>query len=39
VVIGEYTTETKTVFIKKAEEYNSEIYFASDLISKTYSST
>jgi hypothetical protein len=22
VVIGEYTTETKTVFIKKAEEYN-----------------
>jgi dihydrofolate synthase/folylpolyglutamate synthase len=38
VVIGEYTTETKTVFIKKAEEYNSEIYFASDLISKTYSS-
>jgi dihydrofolate synthase/folylpolyglutamate synthase len=38
VVIGEYTTETKEVFIKKAEECNSEIYFASDLISKTHPS-
>ena len=38
VVIGEYTTETKEVFIKKAEECNSEIYFASDLISETYPS-
>lgn len=38
VVIGEYTTETKEVFIKKAAECNSEIYFASDLISETYPS-
>lgn len=32
VIIGEYTTETKTVFIEKAQENNAEIYFASDLI-------
>ncbi|WP_369765725.1 folylpolyglutamate synthase/dihydrofolate synthase family protein [Flavobacterium sp. WC2429] len=38
VVIGEYTPETKEVFIKKATECNSEIYFASDLISKTFPS-
>lgn len=38
VVIGEYTTETKEVFIKKAAECNSEIYFASDLLSETYPS-
>jgi dihydrofolate synthase/folylpolyglutamate synthase len=38
VVIGEYTTETKEVFIRKTEGCNSEIYFASDLISKTYPS-
>jgi dihydrofolate synthase/folylpolyglutamate synthase len=38
IVIGEYTTKTKEVFIKKAEECNSEIYFASDLISETYPS-
>lgn len=38
VVIGEYTTETKEVFIKKAEECNAEIYFASDLISESYPS-
>jgi len=38
VVIGEYTAETKEVFITKAEECNSEIYFASDLISETYPS-
>ena len=38
VVIGEYTTETKDVFINKAVACNSEIYFASDLISKTFPS-
>ena len=38
VVIGEYTTETKPVFLAKAKECNSEIYFASDLISETHPS-
>ena len=38
VVIGEYTNETKTVFLNKATETNSNIYFASDLISKTFPS-
>jgi dihydrofolate synthase / folylpolyglutamate synthase len=38
VVIGEYTPETKEVFLAKASECNSEIYFASDLISKEYDS-
>ncbi len=38
VVIGEYTTETKLVFLTKAKENNSEIYFASELISKNYPS-
>jgi dihydrofolate synthase / folylpolyglutamate synthase len=37
VVIGEYVDETKPVFITKANENNSELYFASDLISETYS--
>ena len=32
VVIGEYVTETKPVFLAKANETNSEIYFASNLI-------
>lgn len=36
VVIGEYTNETKAVFIKKASETNSEIYFASDLVEEVY---
>src|SRR5690554_603440 len=35
VVVGEYTTETRRVFEKKATETHSEIYFASDLISET----
>ena len=34
VVIGEYTPETKPVFLAKAEECHSEIYFADDLISE-----
>ena len=38
VVIGEYTPETKPVFLAKAKETRSEIYFASDLIQETYDS-
>lgn len=38
VVVGEYTPETKPVFLAKAEATKSKIYFASDLISKTYPS-
>jgi dihydrofolate synthase/folylpolyglutamate synthase len=38
VVIGEYVPETIDVFLNKALETESEIYFASDLINKTYSS-
>lgn len=38
VVIGEYTPETKPVFLTKAKECHSKIYFASDLISETYPS-
>lgn len=34
VVIGEYTPETKGVFLKTAKQNHSEIYFASDLISE-----
>lgn len=36
VVIGEYNEETQPVFIKKANECRSELYFASDLIQKDY---
>jgi dihydrofolate synthase/folylpolyglutamate synthase len=32
VVIGEYTEETKVVFLNKAKVCQSEIYFASDLV-------
>ncbi|MDO8317297.1 MAG: folylpolyglutamate synthase/dihydrofolate synthase family protein [Flavobacterium sp.] len=38
VVIGEYTNETKPVFLSKATANNSEIYFASDLIHESYPS-
>lgn len=38
VIIGEYTDETKPVFLAKAKECQSQIYFASDLISNTYPS-
>ncbi|WP_264566571.1 bifunctional folylpolyglutamate synthase/dihydrofolate synthase [Flavobacterium sp. N3904] len=38
VVIGEYTPETHTVFLEKASTNNSQIYFASDLISETFPS-
>ena len=36
VVVGEYTDETKSVFIKKASETISEIYFASILNDEIY---
>jgi dihydrofolate synthase/folylpolyglutamate synthase len=39
VVIGEYTDETKPIFIEKASKTNSEIYFASDTITETFPST
>ena len=38
VVVGEYVAETKNVFIKKASESQSTIYFASDLVDETYPS-
>jgi dihydrofolate synthase/folylpolyglutamate synthase len=38
VVIGEYTPETKAVFLATAAANKAEIYFASDLISETYPS-
>ncbi len=38
VVIGEYTSETKKVFLEKAKETQSEIFFASDLIQTNYAS-
>lgn len=34
VVIGEFTNETKPVFLAKAKENNSQIYFASELVLK-----
>ncbi len=38
VVIGEYNDETKSVFLAKAKECKSDIYFASDIINEVYSS-
>ena len=38
VVVGEYVSETKPVFLAKANDTQSEIYFASDLIVETYPS-
>lgn len=38
VVVGEYTTETKDVFIEKAQEQQAPIYFASELIEDVYPS-
>lgn len=38
IIIGEYTHDTQPVFLAKAKECNSEIYFAADLVSKTYPS-
>lgn len=39
VIIGEYTPETRPVFIEKANETQSALYFASDLIQETYPSS
>jgi dihydrofolate synthase / folylpolyglutamate synthase len=36
VVIGEYTNETKEVFLAKAKECNASIFFASHLIEKVH---
>ena len=36
VIIGEYTPETKPVFLDRANQCQSEIYFASDLIEEIY---
>ena len=38
VVIGEYISQSKPVFLAKAKEGNSQIYFASELISENYPS-
>ena len=38
VVIGEFTTETKPVFLAKAQENNAAIYFASETISQQFPS-
>ena len=38
VVIGEYTLETRSVFLAKAKENQAPIYFASDLISEVFPS-
>ncbi|CAM3397322.1 Bifunctional folylpolyglutamate synthase and dihydrofolate synthase [Flavobacterium longum] len=38
VVIGEYLEETKPVFLNKAAETKSDIYFASDLVTEDFSS-
>ncbi|WP_366185000.1 folylpolyglutamate synthase/dihydrofolate synthase family protein [Flavobacterium ovatum] len=38
VIIGEYTVETKPVFVKKAADCNAPIYFASETILETYPS-
>ena len=38
VVIGEYTFETQPVFLAKANETKSDIYFASDLVVDDYES-
>ena len=38
VVIGEYTNETRTVFLNKAKASSSELFFASDIIDETFPS-
>lgn len=38
VIIGEYIPETKAVFLAKAKENHTEIYFASDTITANYPS-
>jgi dihydrofolate synthase / folylpolyglutamate synthase len=36
VVIGEYSSDTKPVFIEKAKQCNSDIYFAAEIITEDY---
>ncbi|OAB27706.1 dihydrofolate synthase / folylpolyglutamate synthase [Flavobacterium fryxellicola] len=38
VIIGEYTPETQPVFLAKAKEFSSELFFAADLIFENYTS-
>ncbi len=38
VVVGEYVSETKEVFLAKAKETHSELFFASDIIKENYPS-
>lgn len=38
VVIGEYTIETKPVFLEKAKKEQAPIYFASELVTEDYAS-
>jgi dihydrofolate synthase/folylpolyglutamate synthase len=38
IVIGEYTNETRTVFLNKAKTSSSELFFASDIIEETFPS-
>ncbi len=38
IVIGEYTNETRTVFLNKAKTTCSELFFASDIIEETFPS-
>ena len=38
VVIGEYTSETREVFVAKAKETHSELFFASELVKENYTS-
>ena len=38
VVVGEYVSETKEVFLAKANENNSELFFASDIVNENYPS-
>ncbi|PAM94414.1 tetrahydrofolate synthase [Flavobacterium sp. IR1] len=38
VVIGEYTAQTKPVFLAKAEEKSAPIYFASELVADVFAS-
>lgn len=38
VVVGEYVSETKEVFLTKAKETHSELFFASDIVKENYPS-
>lgn len=36
VIVGEYVSETKEVFLNKANETNSKLFFASDIVKENY---